>query len=119
MRYTGPLQSFIAKDMVRQKWIADCGDPFMLNATENYTPPFYFKQLEKSWCNRCDFITVPTETSHEGYYPEFKSKIRVIPQAFNFDEVELGRYLEHNVPTFAFSGRLYSTVEIHVHFWTI
>lgn len=87
-----------------KKWIADCGDPFMLNATENYTPPFYFKQLEKSWCNRCDFITVHTETSHEGYYPEFKSKIRVIPQAFNFDEVELGRYLEHNVPTFAFSG---------------
>lgn len=87
-----------------KKWIADCGDPFMLNATESFRPPFYFKSLEKSWCSRCDFITVPTDTSYKGYYPEFKSKIRIIPQAFNFDEVELGVYNKHDVPTFAFSG---------------
>ena len=85
-------------------WIADCGDPFMKNATEKIKPPFYFGWLEKLWCRSCDFITVPTDTSFQGYYPEFKNKIRVIPQAFNFDEVVLNFYVKHDVPTFAFSG---------------
>lgn len=85
-------------------WIADCGDPYMLTDSGNYRPIFYFRPIEKRWCRLCNYISVPTSNSFNGYYPEFKEKIRVIPQAFNFDEVRIDTYKEHDVPTFAFSG---------------
>jgi hypothetical protein len=67
-----------------KKWIADCGDPFMLADNMQYKQPFYFKYLEKNFCKRADFITVPTINSYLGYYPEFKNKIITIPQGFKF-----------------------------------
>ena len=85
-------------------WIADCGDPFMLAQSGNYRPPFYFQPLEKRWCRYCDYISVPTETSYLGYYPEFRDKIRVIPQGFDFDAVKILEYRENYIPTFAFAG---------------
>lgn len=89
---------------IADKWIADCGDPFMLNATDSFAPPFYFRYLEELWNKECDFITVPTDSSYRGYYPEYHHKIRVIPQGFNFEEVKLDEYCINPVPTFAFSG---------------
>lgn len=85
-------------------WIADCGDPFMLAKSVNYRPPFYLKPLEKRWCKFCDYISVPTETSYLGYYPEFREKIRVIPQGFSFKDIELEEYKKNDIPTFAFAG---------------
>lgn len=91
---------------IAKTWIADCGDPFMLSGTDANKPPFWFKPLEIRWCTSCDFISVPTETSYKGYYPEFKDKIRVIPQGFNFDDVKLPQYKKNDVPTFAFTGSI-------------
>lgn len=91
---------------IAKTWVADCGDPFMLSGSVAQKPPFWFKPLEKRWCRHCDYITVPTETSYQGYYPEFRDKIRVIPQGFNFDDVELSDYMKNEVPTFAFAGGL-------------
>ena len=84
-------------------WVADCGDPFML-AQSDHNHPFYFKYLEKIWCKYCDYISVPTEKAYLSYYPEFRDKIRVIPQGFNFDEVKLKDYRPNEVATFAYSG---------------
>lgn len=89
---------------IAEKWVADCGDPFMHNKSNSYRTPFYFKYIEKRWCRYCDSITVPTETSYLGYYPEFKDKIHVIPQGFNFKDVALTEYKPNEVPTFAFAG---------------
>lgn len=87
------------------KWIADCGDSFMLNKTNSFTPPFYFKHLEKRWCKHCDYITVPLESEKENYYPEFVDKIRVIPQGFDFSVLDSVPNDPHNeVPTFVYSG---------------
>lgn len=91
---------------IAAKWIADCGDPFMLADSGAKKPPFYFKKLEKLWCRLCDFIAVPTETSYLGYYPEFKGKIRVIPQGFNFEDTVISEYNQNDIPTFAFAGSL-------------
>lgn len=91
---------------IAKTWIADCGDPFMLAGSVKQKPPFWFKGLEKRWCRLCDYIAVPTETSYLGYYPEFKDKIRVIPQGFNFEDIELPEYQKNAVPTFAFAGSL-------------
>lgn len=86
-------------------WIADCGDPFMGNTIDTFRPPFYFKYLEKGFCRRADFITVPVEGAVEAYYPEFRSKIHVVPQGFRFPESEFWPVYQQNpVPTFAFAG---------------
>ncbi len=87
-------------------WVADCGDPFMLSETGSFKPPFYLKSLETRWCQMCDYITVPTEQSFNGYYSEFKDKICVIPQGFDFFEVKRKEYIPHHIPTFAYSGSL-------------
>lgn len=88
-------------------WVADCGDPYMLSGTLSVQHPFYFKYFEKLWCRECDYITVPTEGAINGYYPEFKDKIRVIPQAFNFEEIERVQYVKNDVPTFVYSGSIW------------
>ena len=91
-----------AKDhKIAKTWVADCGDPFMLAETDTHKPPFWFKPLEKEWC-----ISVPTEMSYMGYYPEFRNKIQVIPQGFNFEDISIPVYKKNEVPTFAFAGNL-------------
>lgn len=86
-------------------WIADCGDPYMMNPHFHY--PWYFKYAEKKWCQLCSFITVPIEEARNAYYPEFSDKIRVIPQGFDFESNRLAEYKPNRVPTFAFSGIFY------------
>lgn len=91
---------------IAKTWVADCGDPYMLCGTSQYKHPFYFAKQERRWCRECDYIAVPVESAINAYYPEFREKIRVIPQAFDFDDVKLQEYVTNKVPTFAFSGNL-------------
>ena len=86
-------------------WVSDCGDPYMGNPFSHH--PFYFKYVEKWWCRHTDYITVPTEIAKEGYYPEFRDKIHVIPQGFQFDDSLLAEYKKNEVPTFAYAGTVY------------
>ncbi len=88
-------------------WVADCGDPFMGN--EVVRPPFfYFKYLEKWFCESADYISIPVEGAKAAYYNEFRYKVRVIPQGFQFSSIK--QYIESRnnpVPTFAFAGLLF------------
>ena len=86
-------------------WIADCGDPFMFNPYSKPAP--WFMKEEKRWCRQVDFITVPTEQSQDAYYPEFRDKIRIIPQGFNFNKTPVAKYTGNTVPTFAYTGVFY------------
>lgn len=89
-----------------KKWIADCGDPYMFNKFEN--PPLYFANLEKQFMQKADYITVPIDEAKNAYYPEFRNKIHVIPQGFNFEDINLFEgEIENEVPTFAYAGALY------------
>ena len=87
-------------------WIADCGDPFMLSTLNVRKIPFYFSFLEKSFCRSCDFLVTPVTDGYRGYYPEFKNKIKVIPQGFNFkeDRKKVGDYIENQQLTFVYAG---------------
>ena len=76
------------KNKIAKTWIADCGDPYMGQENDTFKAPFYFSYLEKNFCKKADFITIPTEASIKGYYNEFHSKIRVIPQGFRFEDVK-------------------------------
>ena len=89
-------------------WIADCGDPFMGQENDTFSPAFYFRWVEKMFCRNADWITVPTEGALEGYYPEFRHKLEVIPQGFRFEDYAHLRDVSPvgDVPRFAFAGAI-------------
>lgn len=90
-------------------WLADCGDPYMGNKFEKHY--FYFKFIEKWFSRKADYIIVPVEGAIKAYYKEFHSKIRVIPQGFNFDSVPLGKIRsQNNVITFGYAGTFYKDI---------
>lgn len=91
-----------------KKWIADCGDPFMNNGNNNY--PNRFEKQERNFCSLCDYITVPVSEAIKGYYPEFKEKIKVIPQGFNFNLESSLNEIKNSIPTFAYSGMFYKDI---------
>lgn len=92
------------KNEFTAKWIADCGDPFMGNQV--VTPPFYFSYFEKKFCSRADYISVPVPNAVNAYYPEFRSKVVIIPQGFDLTE-KYTKNLTNSIPTFAYAGILY------------
>lgn len=89
-------------------WIADCGDPFMLNGAAHRLKRF--EADERNFCERCDFITVPIEGGKLGYYPEYRAKIEVIPQGFNFDLSTMHEAPVNKTITFAFAGNFYKDI---------
>ena len=94
------------KNQIAKTWVADCGDPYMGNKMETYKRPFYFKFVEKAWCKKADYITVPIENAKKAYYTEFLDKIKVIPQGFKFEETEmmLLDYVPNKILSFVFAG---------------
>lgn len=93
------------KNNLAKKWIADCGDPYMGENNDSFRKPFYFKYVEKWFMRKVDYIAVPTEGSINGYYPEFHSKIKVIPQGFRFEDIKVYKgEKQQNHPVFAYPG---------------
>ena len=97
-----------------QCWIADCGDPFMGNTF--YPPHQIYKRFETGFCTKVDFITVPVDDAIKGYYPQFRQKIKVIPQGFDNSELKLSDYIPNRVPVFAFAGVAYPGLRDPRHF---
>ncbi len=90
-------------------WVADCGDPYMGNRF--FKHPFYFKYVEKWFCEKVDYLTIPIKEAKEGYYKEFHHKIRIIPQGLNFEELKVSEKLSNNsVITFVYAGTLYKGI---------
>ena len=101
----GVARAISKKPDLCKRWIADCGDPYMGATIETFRKPFYFKYVEKWFCRKADYLSVPTVGAIDGYYPEFKDKIRVIPQGFRMDTIKLSSEKVCNkVPTFAYAG---------------
>lgn len=85
-------------------WVADCGDPYMGLKTGSFKRPFYFSYLEKLFCKKADFITIPVESGRSSYYKQFHHKIIVIPQGFNFEEVKKIKYQAQQKIRFCYAG---------------
>lgn len=97
------------KDKLRNTtWIADCGDPYMGNPF--IKKPFYFKYIEKWFCKKADFISIPIEGAREAYYPEFNDKIKIIPQGFNFNEIKIIKNNKNVIPVFIYAGTFYKNL---------
>lgn len=85
-------------------WVADCGDPYCLQENDTFRPPFYFKWVEKWFMRKADFITVPTENSYKGYFPEFYPKIKVISQGFRFEDINRQSLIQDGIIRFGYGG---------------
>lgn len=95
------------RNLISKIWVADCGDPYMFARLDTFKKPFYFKFPEKKFCRKCDYISVPFEEMRNQFYPEFASKIKIIPQGFNYDEIELFEGpVKNSRPVFIFAGSI-------------
>lgn len=96
---------------IAETWVADCGDPYMGDLMDTFRKPFYFSYLEKWFCRKANFITIPVESARPGYYPEFQQKIKIIPQGFNFVMTEQeGKQSVNSIPNFAYAGRFLKSI---------
>jgi hypothetical protein len=85
-------------------WVADCGDPYCHQENDTFRPPFYFQWIEKWFMRKADYITVPTQNSFKGYFPEFYSKLKVIPQGFRFQDIEKKETINDGIVRFGYGG---------------
>ena len=94
------------KNPIAPVWVGDCGDAYMgVIKHDSFSKLFYFKYLEKWFCRKADYISIPNIMMKVNYYPEFHPKIIEIPQGFKFDDVQVQKTQpNHAVPTFAFAG---------------
>jgi hypothetical protein len=95
------------KNPIARTWVADCGDPYMFARLDTFKKPFYFKFLEVNFCRKCDYISIPFKEMQVQFYPQFISKITIIPQGFNFKEIRLYKGQTNNdKPVFIFAGSI-------------
>ncbi len=89
-------------------WVADCGDPFL--ASEEHPRikyPFYYKTIEKWFCKKPDFITIPIIEAKEAYPISCQYKLKVIPQGLDFSSIKQNYNPQKNkIITFAYAGNL-------------
>ena len=92
---------------IADTWVADCGDPYMFGRLDSFRKPFYFKYLEKLFCKKCTFISVPFEAMRKQFYKEFRGKIVIIPQGFDFTEIRrIKGPVQNERLTMAFAGSI-------------
>ena len=89
---------------VAKKWVADCGDPYCLQENDSFRPPFYFRWIEIWFMRKADYVTVPTQNSFKGYFKEFHSKLRVIPQGFRFEDIDKRVAINDGIVRFGYGG---------------
>lgn len=88
-------------------WISDCGDPYMGNSV-GMKHPSYFQYIEDFWGDKTDYITIPIDHARMAYSPKVQSKLRVIPQGFDFSNVVIDKAFKGNsVLKFAYAGATY------------
>lgn len=95
------------QNLIAKVWVADCGDPYMFNQMDTFIKPFYFKFWEVNFCRKCDYITIPFQELKNKFYPEFSSKLVVIPQGFDLGEIRLFEgQIQNEKPVFIFAGSI-------------
>lgn len=101
----GVAKARTRKHRIADVWIADCGDPYMGDTTDSFRKMFYFKYIEKWFCRKTDFITVPFDGAVAAYYPEFREKIKIIPQGIRLEGLHIPVYEKMNdFPVFSYAG---------------
>lgn len=96
-------------DKFPEMWIADTGDPFFDNG--NSKAHFkYFEKFEKEFCSLSNYITIPVQEAVNGYFNEFRHKLKIIPQGFNFEYPVKAEQPKNEILTFAYAGMFYKDI---------
>ncbi len=105
------------RNKIAKTWVADCGDPFYGLKNDSFKKMFYFKYIEKNFCRKADFITIPLEEARDCYFSEFHSKIKVIPQGFYFpNSIESKEVIFNPKIVFAYTGNIRSYMHYAIPF---
>lgn len=106
--YAASLYRYKA-DITKCTFVADSGDPYYYCLQTSRA--FYFKYIEKWAYKYQDKLTIPMEAAKPAYTPIIEeSKIRIIPQGFNFNDTPLAEYKVNEVPTFSYAGVFYMDI---------
>lgn len=90
-------------------FIADSGDPF--SGSQQTKRAFYMRWLEHWVYKKYDYLAIPTDNARAAYKRVIEeSKIRIIPQGFDFASTPIARYIKNGVPTFAYAGVFYRDI---------
>lgn len=82
------VSRYLKKHGKRCVAIADSGDPFY--NSQQSPKAIWFKHIEKSVYKQYDYLTIPTENAIPLYAPMIdREKIKIIPQGFNMDNLNL------------------------------
>lgn len=102
--------AFLSKKL-REKlgvWVADCGDPFTGNNLQKRKFPFYMNSAEKWMLKKTNYISIPVSSAKNAYPSSVHSKLRVIPQGFNFADTQIAKEINSKeYPVFAYAGAFY------------
>jgi hypothetical protein len=101
----GVAKAVSSGNRISKVWVADCGDPYMGDRMDSFRKMFYFRYFEKWFCRKADYITIPFEEARAAYYKQFQNKIRIIPQGFRLESMNLPVYTKSKeYPVFAYAG---------------
>ncbi|MEA4966726.1 MAG: hypothetical protein VB048_01230 [Bacteroidaceae bacterium] len=89
--------------------IAEYSDPFTV---QNLTKMFpLYRVLDRWIANTFDYLSIPTEKALTSYLKiKDADKIKVIPQGFDFSEIELNDYNRNPIPSFGYAGVFYEKI---------
>lgn len=89
--------------------IADSGDPFY--NSQQSPKAIWFKYIEKNVYKQYDYLTIPTENAISLYAPMIeKNKIKIIPQGFNMDNLNLYKGKFDGAVRIAYAGVFYRDI---------
>ena len=90
-------------------FVADSGDPFYYS--QQTKRAFYFKWIERGVYKYFDYLSIPTTLAIPAYSKLIdEKKIKIIPQAFNMQDVNLSLEVNNSVMTFAYAGVFYRDI---------
>ena len=82
------ISKYVKRNGKKFVTIADSGDPFFYSQQRKHA--IWFKWIEKNIYKNYDYLTIPTENAIPAYAPLLpNSKIKIIPQGFNMDNLNL------------------------------
>jgi hypothetical protein len=87
-------------------WIADLGDPFMLNKGLKNKPLFLFHFFEWNMLRKTNFVTIPFDEMKVQFYSSYGYKFKTIPQGVRIIPIPLA-YVPNSPIKIGFSGHIY------------
>lgn len=86
--------------------IAEYSDPFYFQTHKKIF--FFYKYIERNALKQFDYISIPTDKAKSSYYTlKAEDRIKILPQAYNLNEIKTEEFKENDKPVFSYAGMFY------------